>query len=150
MILGETILKATGGIQVRLTSFTDYGLRALMRLAGEPDRIFSTEEIASQFGISRNHLTKIVQALAKQGIVTTHRGKSGGIELARPAGEITIGEIARLLESRQAIVECFRHDGGNCALTPKCRLKGRLFAAREAFLSELDRTTLAECAYPPR
>lgn len=132
---------------MRLTSFTDFGLRALMRLAGEPDRVFSTDEIARELKISRNHLTKIVRALSNGGIVATRRGKSGGFELTRPAQDITIGEIVRLLESGQPLVECFRSDGGDCLLTPRCRLKGRLAAAQEAFLAELDATTLAQCAY---
>ena len=46
---------------MRLTSFTDFALRALMRLAGEPDRSFATSEIAAEFGISRNHLAKVVR-----------------------------------------------------------------------------------------
>lgn len=61
---------------------------------------------------------------------------------------VTIGEIVRKLEDRHAIVECFRADGGECTLTPKCRLKGKLASAREAFLRELDATTLEDCAYP--
>lgn len=128
---------------MRLTSFTDFGLRALMRLAGEPERLFTTDEIARDFGLSRNHLIKVVRALAAAGFVTTQRGAGGGFKLARPAEDITLGEIVRLLEVRSALVECFRLDGGICMLTPRCRLK----AAREAFLKELDRTTLAECAY---
>lgn len=132
---------------MRLTSFTDFGLRALMRLAGEPDRLFSTDDIAREFRISRNHLSKIIQALSGGGVVVTHRGKGGGFALARPAQDITIGEIVRLLEAGQPLVECFRSDGGACTLTPDCRLRGRLAAAEEAFLVELDRTTLAECAY---
>jgi len=55
----------------------------------------------------------------------------------------------RALEG-EALVECFREDGGGCALTPRCRLKAKLAAAREAFMRELDSTTLAECAYPAR
>jgi Rrf2 family nitric oxide-sensitive transcriptional repressor len=61
---------------------------------------------------------------------------------------ITLGSVVRCLEQRNALVECFRSDGGACTLTPNCRLKARLAAAREAFLKELDTTTLAECAYP--
>lgn len=45
---------------MRLTSFTDYGLRMLMRMAGEPDRAFSTAELAGDFGLSRHHLAKIM------------------------------------------------------------------------------------------
>jgi Rrf2 family nitric oxide-sensitive transcriptional repressor len=134
---------------MRLTAFTDYGLRALMRLAGEPGRVFTTEVIARELAISRNHLTKVVQALAGGGILATQRGAGGGFRLARPPERIGLGEVVRLLESRQALVECFRADGGACVMRGDCRLRGRLAAAREAFLRELDRTTLAECAWVP-
>jgi Rrf2 family transcriptional regulator, nitric oxide-sensitive transcriptional repressor len=135
---------------MRLTAFTDFGLRALMRLAGEPTRSFSTSEIAAEFGISRNHLTKVVRDLADGGFVATQRGAGGGFRLARPPQKITLGEVVRALEQRHALVECFREDGGDCVLKPRCRLKSRLAAAREAFMRELDLTTLAECAYPGR
>ncbi|MGD9828875.1 MAG: Rrf2 family transcriptional regulator [Hyphomicrobiaceae bacterium] len=134
---------------MRLTAFTDYGLRALMRLAGEPDRVFTTDEIAREFAISRNHLTKVVREMADAGLVATHRGAGGGLRLARPAATITIGEVVRRLESRHAIVECFRDDGGGCRLTAHCRLKGHLAAATAAFLGQLDKTSLADCAYTP-
>jgi Rrf2 family nitric oxide-sensitive transcriptional repressor len=133
---------------MRLTSFTDFALRALMRLAGEPARIFATSEIAAEFGISRNHLAKVVRDLASGGFITTQRGIGGGFCLARPPQSITLGEVVRALEGASALVECFREDGGACVLSPRCRLKGRLAAAREAFMRELDATTLAECAYP--
>lgn len=134
-------------VPMHLTSFTDFGLRALMRLAGEPERLFTTDEIAHEFGISRNHLTKVVREMAAAGIVATQRGAGGGFRLARSPDTISIGEIVRVLETRQALVECFRSDGGACILTPRCRLKDRLRTAREAFLRELDQTTLAECSY---
>lgn len=133
---------------MRLTSFTDFGLRTLMRLAGSPDRLFTTEEIAREFDLSRNHLVKVVRDLAAAGIVTTHRGARGGFRLARPADTITVGEVVRLLERNSALVECFRPDGGACLLLPQCRLKRHLAIAREAFLRELDGITLASCAYP--
>src|SRR5262249_41892496 len=134
------------GATMRLTSFTDYGLRALMRLAGEPERLFTTEEIADEFAISRNHLTKVVRKLAEAGFVATHRGGGGGFRLARPAATISIGEVVRRLEARHAIVECFRADGGHCVLTQRCRLKARLRHAAEAFLRDLEQTSLADCA----
>jgi Rrf2 family nitric oxide-sensitive transcriptional repressor len=135
---------------MRLTAFTDFALRALMRLAGDPARSFATGEIATEFGISRNHLAKVVRDLADGGFITTQRGVGGGFSLARPPQAITLGEVVRALEARHALVECFRDDGGHCVLTPRCRLKMRLAAAREAFMRELDGTTLAECAYPAR
>lgn len=134
---------------MRLTAFTDFGLRALMRLAGTPGRSFTTDEIAREFDISRHHLTKVVRDLAAAGFIESRRGAGGGIVLARPAERITIGAVVRELEGRHAMVECFRVDGGACRLRPGCRLRGHLAAAREAFLAELDRTTLADCAWTP-
>jgi Rrf2 family nitric oxide-sensitive transcriptional repressor len=133
---------------MRLTLFTHFALRALMRLAGEPARSFATSEIAAEFGISRNHLAKVVRDLA-DGFIATQRGVGGGLTLARPPQSITLGQVVRALEG-EALVECFREDGGSCALMPRCRLKAKLAAAREAFMRELDGTTLAECAYPSR
>jgi Rrf2 family transcriptional regulator, nitric oxide-sensitive transcriptional repressor len=135
---------------MRLTAFTDYGLRALMRLASEPERLFTTDEIAHEFSISRNHLTKVVRELAASGFIVTQRGSGGGFRLARAPEAILIGDVVRRLEHRQPLVECFRSDGGGCRLTPGCGLKQRLAAAGQAFLAELDKSTLAECAYPPR
>lgn len=136
---------------MHLTSFTDFGLRALMRLAGDPARSFTTDEIAKELRISRHHLTKVVRRLAGLGYVATQRGAGGGLRLARPPGAITLGEIVRSLEGRYPLVECFRAVGGACVLTPGCRLKARLATAGEVFFQELDRTTLARCAYsvPP-
>ena len=132
---------------MRLTAFTDFGLRMLMRLAGSPERSFTTDEIAREFGISRHHLHKVVRELGQAGYLTTRRGAGGGFRLAVPAEQVTIGAVVRRLEAPQPLVECFRVDGGACALTPRCLLRRRLALAREAFLAELDRTTLAECRY---
>lgn len=129
---------------MRLTSFTDFGLRALMRMASVPDRAFSTAELADEFALSRHHLTKIIAALAQAGIVATRRGSGGGAMLARPAREIRLGEVVRLLEAGQALVECFGASGGDCSITASCRLKARLRSAEVAFLADLDRATLAD------
>lgn len=134
---------------MRLTAFTDYGLRMLMRMASAPDRAFSTAELAEEFGLSRNHLAKIMQRLAGAGLIQTRRGGGGGAELARPANEIGLGTIIRLLEEGQPLVECLSADGGACTLTPRCRLKARLRSAEIAFLSELDQSTLADIALEP-
>lgn len=131
---------------MRLTSFTDYGLRMLMRLASAPDRAFSTAELAEEFGLSRNHLTKIMQRLARGGLVTTRRGSGGGGTLARPAKDISLGSVVRLLEEGQPLVECLDASGGNCSIDGACGLKARLRSAERAFLADLDRSTLADIA----
>lgn len=133
---------------MRLTSFTDFGLRALMRMASAPDRAFSTAELADEFGLSRHHLTKVVAALAQAGIVTTRRGGGGGAILARPADQIRLGDVVRVLEQGQPLVECFQVAGWGCTITGRCRLKARLRSAETAFLTDLDRSTLADIALP--
>ena len=133
---------------MRLTSFTDFGLRALMRMASDPTRGFSTADLAEEFALSRNHLTKIIQRLAQGGIVTTRRGGGGGAMLAKPARDIRLGDVVRLLEEGQALVDCFAPGGGDCTITGCCRLKARLRAAEAAFLADLDRSTLADIALP--
>lgn len=135
---------------MNISSFTDFGLRALMRIAAEPDRVHSTADIAQEFGISRNHLTKAVAALANAGFLVTRRGYEGGAQLARPAAEIRLGEVVRALERDRALVECFRGDSGDCRVTPSCRLKHFLKEGEDAFIASLDRRTLAECVLPPR
>ena len=135
---------------MRLLASTDYALRLLMRLAVEPERMKTSEDLAREIGVPRNHIQKIVQDLAEAGMVRTARGARGGVALARPAAEIGLGAVVRRLEVGQALAECFRADGGACCFSPECRLKGRLWQARAAFLKELDGSTLADCAGPPR
>lgn len=134
---------------MRLTSFTDYGLRMLMRMAANPEQAFSAAALADELGLSRNHLAKIMQRLARAGLIETRRGGGGGAILAKPADQIRLGAIVRLLEEGQALVECFDPANRKCSIACQCRLKARLRAAENAFLAELDRSTLADIALMP-
>ena len=133
---------------MRLASFTDYGLRVLMRLADAPDEPLSTGQLAKEFEISQHHLAKVVQDLRRGGFVRTQRGSGGGLRLARAADSISLGEVVRYLEQRFAIVECFRAEGSTCVLQPRCRLKQQFAAAQEAFYDTLNQTSIAQCAWP--
>src|SRR5262245_32245249 len=127
---GPGPLRHLEGEFMRLTAFTDFGLRALMRLAGSPERSFTVPEIAEEFAISRDHLMKVARELARHGFITTQRGAAGGIHLAKPASEIRLGAVVRALEARHALVECFAEERCACRLLPRCGLKRRLSAAR--------------------
>ena len=133
---------------MRLTSFTDYGLRALMRIASDPARGFSTAELADEFDISRHHLAKIIQRLSQAGVVMTRRGGGGGATLAKPADKIRLGDVVRWLEEDQALVDCFMPGGGTCTIKNCCRLKSRLRAAEISFIESLNTSTLADVALP--
>lgn len=128
---------------VRLTSFTDYTLRVLIYLALDPTRRATIQEIAGAYGISENHLMKVVHQLAQSGLVESVRGKGGGIQLARPPGEIRIGRVVQEAEGAAPIVECFS-DAGNCRIAPDCRLAGMLSSAFTALYDSLDQHTLAD------
>jgi len=130
---------------MRLLTSTDVALRVLMRLSIAPETHISTDTLARELVVSRNHLHKIVQFLTEMGLVRTIRGARGGVMLARPASEIGVGEVIRRNEQDQALVECFRADGGACTLLPRCRLRRMLAAAKSVFYQYLDQYTLADC-----
>jgi len=133
---------------MRLTSFTDYGLRMLMRMASAPERAFTTADLADEFELSRNHLSKIMQRLARAGIIETRRGGGGGARLARPATDLRLGSVIAVLEEDQPMVECFGAGATLCSIDMQCRLKARLRSAERAFLADLDTSTLADIALP--
>ncbi|WNN43919.1 nitric oxide-sensing transcriptional repressor NsrR [Winslowiella toletana] len=126
---------------MQLTSFTDYGLRALIFLASLPaDQMTSITEVSETYNVSRNHMVKIINQLSRSGYVTAVRGKNGGIRLGRPAAQIIIGEVVREMEPLQ-LVNC---SSEFCHITSACRLKKALYDAVQCFLQELDKYTLAD------
>ena len=116
---------------MQLTRFTDYSYRVLIYLAREADGLATIDEIAAAYGISRNHLMKVVHRLSMAGYVETVRGKGGGMRLARPAREIPLGQVARDMEENMHIVQCLDDAFRNCTLLPSCVLKSALIEARE-------------------
>lgn len=126
---------------MQLTSFTDYGLRALIYMASLPaDKMTSISEVTEVYGVSRNHMVKIINQLSREGFVTAVRGKNGGIRLGKSAESIRIGDVVRALEPL-SLVNC---SGDFCHITPACRLKQVLQQAVKNFLEELDSHTLAD------
>ena len=131
---------------MRLTYHTDYALRMLVYLAvnrGRPSRV---ADVADSYGISRNHLLKVALHLGRLGYLTTVRGRSGGIALARKPEEINLGDVVRQIEDDFGLVECMRPEGGICLISPGCRLKRVVRKAVEAFLSVFDDYSLADIA----
>ena len=134
---------------VTLTNYTDFGLRALMLLAIEPDRVQSTAALATRLDVSRHHLAKILMDLVAGGYLLSSRGPAGGVRLAKQPGQIRIGDVVRYLERDQAMVECFRADGGQCNLLPECRLRLTLSRAKDAFIGALNGESLADMSPVP-
>jgi Rrf2 family transcriptional regulator, nitric oxide-sensitive transcriptional repressor len=137
---------------MRLTLHTDYALRTLMYLGLRPDRRVSIHEIAEAYGISENHLVKVVHKLGQGGMIETIRGKGGGLRLGRPAAEIGIGDVVRFTEEDLALVACFQapDSGRHCAIADACRLQLLLHDALDAFMAVLDTRTLADLLAEPQ
>lgn len=135
---------------MRLTAYTDYSLRVLMYLALKGDTRATIQEISDCYEISKNHLMKIVQELSHEGLLETTRGKSGGIQLAKPPEEICVGDVIRMTEPDFRIVECFGSGEAGCRIQGSCILTTALDEALGAFLEVLDGYTLADLIKPKR
>ena len=125
--------------QMRLTRYTDYALRVLTYLGAQPDRVCSIAEIARAYGVSQNHLMKVAHDLGKAGYIEGVRGRTGGIRLARPPEKINVGAVVRRMEDGFVLVDC-----DTCAIAPACDLTRVLDEALAAFMTVLDRYTLAD------
>lgn len=128
---------------MQLTQHTDFGLRLLLVLARAGGGPVALPSFAAEQGLSYNHVVKVAQALGRAGLVKSHRGRSGGVSLAAPAGAITIGQVVRALEPGMRLADCAR-----CALRADCSTSNVLADALAAFLAVLDRTSLEDAARP--
>jgi Rrf2 family nitric oxide-sensitive transcriptional repressor len=133
---------------MRLSRFTDYSLRVLMLTAARTRERPTVAAAASTFGISRNHLMKVVHHLAKAGWLDTSRGRGGGLSLARPASEITVGEIVRSTERELGPALSF--DCAHCMVASACRLNGVVEEAADAFYGVLDRYSIDDLVANPQ
>lgn len=131
---------------MRLTQWTDYTLRVLMYCAACEDREqpVTISEVAESYGISRSHLTKIVQQLAAQNLLETSRGRGGGMRLMKSPQDINVGAVVRSTETDFTLVECFDPETNECRLSRHCRLQSVLASAMESFFAVLDKVTLAD------
>lgn len=134
---------------MQISAYSDYAIRVLMQTAlCSPERT-TVAEVAEIFGISRHHLVKVVHNLGRNGYLATQRGIGGGFTLARDPAAIRLGDIVRLGEESETVIDC-REDGSRlCRLLPACRLKGVLGEASAAFFEVLDRHTLADLVKQP-
>ena len=129
---------------MRLTTFSDYSLRVLIYLGLRDNARATIGDIATAYGISKNHLMKVAQFLSQQGYIETLRGKHGGLRLARAPEHINLGALVRATEAHTALVECFEPQTSACRIEPVCALRAMLTRALQAFYAVLDEYTLAD------
>jgi Rrf2 family transcriptional regulator, nitric oxide-sensitive transcriptional repressor len=129
---------------MQVSTYSDYALRVLMQAALQSPARITVDEAAEAFGISRHHLVKIVHDLGRHGYLATWRGIGGGFTLALPPEKIRVGDIIRLGEESETVIDCRDRVGRPCQIFPACRLKGVLDEAAAAFFAVLDSYTLAD------
>ncbi len=133
---------------MRLTTFSDYTLRVLIYLGVHDEEIATIPQIAEAYGISANHLMKVVHYLAQGGYIETARGKGGGMRLGLAPENINLGELVRGTEDNHKLVECFDRSTSDCRIESACVLRGVLGQALDAFFRTLDGYTLADLLAP--
>lgn len=134
---------------MKLTVHSDYSLRALIYLGTHPDRPVSVAEISRAYDISQNHVAKVAHQLTRAGFTRAKRGKTGGLLLARPPEDISIGAVLRVTEPDFDLLECFRPETDSCRISSRCALKGILYEARAAFFAVLNAHSLASLIQEP-
>lgn len=144
IMVGFGKIQAPKESNMQLTTFTDYGLRTLMYLAAHPERRSSVKAIAYHYGISRNHLVKVVHRLALLSYIETTKGKGGGIKIDGEALKFRLGDLVKALEPDMHMVECFDPETNTCRITSACQLKHYLHEASQSFIATLNQYTLAD------
>lgn len=134
---------------MRLSAYSDYAFRVLMQAALRRPQRITVDQVAETFGISRHHLVKVVHDLGRSGYLQTQRGVGGGFTLGRAPVKIRVGDIVRLGEESDAVIDCTDKAGFPCRIFPSCRLRGVLDEAASAFFTVLDRYTLADLIKQP-
>ena len=129
---------------MQLTRHTDYALRLLIDLAGSGEARRQIADVAETQGISRTHLMKIANELARAGIIEAVRGRGGGIRLARAPGAIRLDEVLAITEPCSALVDC-----ASCRLLRQCTLPDVLDRALGAFHAVLGQHSLADIIRRP-
>lgn len=130
---------------MRLTLHTDYALRVLVYVGLRDGDLVTISEIAECYGISKNHLTKVVHQLGRAGYLETVRGKYGGVRLLVQPEELRLGEFIRRTEDDFALARCMRvPDEDQCMLQKSCVARQAFGEGLAAFFKTLDNYTLAD------
>ena len=133
---------------MRFTLYTDFALRTLIQVALNDGKLTTINDIARSFGISKQHLTKVVSDLGQKGYLDTVRGRGGGIRLRRLPRDINIGQVVREIEDGN-VIGCLGRRG-YCPIERVCVLRNALRDATQAFFGVLDTYSLADLIRPKK
>src|SRR3954465_12476631 len=140
---------------LKLTKKADYGLIALKHLAEAAARdaangtvsACSAKDIADEYAIPQEALAKILQRLAKSGLLVSHHGTNGGYALARDAKHITAFEAIKAIDGPLFLTSCTTHKG-ECVQSVKCNVKEPLKKMNDSIHAVLNKITIADMRDP--
>ena len=136
-----------------LSKRADYALLALSHLAAaqaaDPARLVNTKEIAEQYELPVELLAKLLQALAKSGIVASHPGPTGGYRLRRAPQAVSVAEILTAVDGPLAMLQCSNGQGETCKQFSRCTIRDPFAEIERRVQNLLQETTLADISGPP-
>ena len=124
-----------------LSKFTDYSFRILIYLGHNEGKLFTIYELSNNLNLSSHHIKKIIYKLAKNGYISSSKGRNGGIKLGMSPKDINLGKLLELTEDNLNIVECLS-DNNTCNLNTSCKLKPVINNALNLFIAEFYKYTL--------
>jgi Rrf2 family protein len=133
----------------KLSKKADYGLIAVKHLAmHRQQHACSANEVAEEYGISTTLMAKVLQKLARQGMVAAKHGSSGGYQLAKEPENITALDVISAIDGPVLITSCVTSHGA-CDATDKCSVREPLRRVNESILQVLNTVTIAQLSEEP-
>ena len=135
---------------IRLTRLADYGVVVMTHIAYRPENVHAAAEVAEVVNLPLPTVSKILGAMARGGLLESHRGLKGGFSLARPAACITVGEIISAVDGPIALTDCLDDGSSDCALESLCPTRGHWQKINGAIKKALDEVSLGDLVQPPQ
>ena len=130
---------------IRISKRTDYGLMAIRHLALLPGGATrSAREIAAEYRIPPALMAKLLQRLARKGLVASRHGTKGGYQIARPPASISLRDVIEAIEGPVFVTDCLDGERDDCRQSPSCTVRGPLQTVQRKIAEILDRTTLRD------
>ena len=131
---------------LRLSKKADYALMAMKHLAVRPDAASaSAREIAEAYDIPVELMAKVLQRLARRGLLSSHQGTRGGYRLSRPSTAISVADIIQAIDGPLTVTACST-EAENCGQYAKCSVRDPLWRIKDRILSALATCSLQEVA----
>ena len=134
---------------IRLSKLADYGIVMMTNMARHPQRQHNAAEIAAASHIPLPTASKILKALARAGLLASHRGAKGGYGLARDAAAISVAQVIVALDGPIALTACIEDGPGDCGIEALCPARANWQRINDAIRQALDEITMAEMAQAP-